>query len=100
MTNQPPRILTEPLAELLARELGLEYLLLPENNVPVQKGSRGDVRRQSRVLSRRELRAITRKLVWAYIAQKSAAGVVPRRAGPLPAKMLLPQTQKKVAKAR
>lgn len=92
MTNQPPRILTEPLAELLARELGLEYLLLPENNVPVQKGSRGDVRRQSRVLSRRELRAITRKLVWAYIAQKSV--------GPLPAKMLLPQTQKKVAKAR
>jgi hypothetical protein len=97
MTNQPPRILTEPLAELLARELGLEYLLLPENNVPVQ---RNGVRRQSRVLSRRELRAITRKLVWAYIAQKSAAGVVPRRAGPLPAKMLLPQSQKKVAKAR
>lgn len=89
MTNQPPRILTEPLAELLARELGLEYLLLPENNVPVQ---RNGVRRQSRVLSRRELRAITRKLVWAYIAQKSV--------GPLPAKMLLPQTQKKVAKAR
>lgn len=94
MTNQPPRILTEPLAELLARELGLEYLLLPENNVPVRPGSLAATQRQSRVLSRRELRAITRKLVWAYIAQKSV------RPLPTPQELNAMARQKKVAKAR